>query len=74
MQLAPPGYELQQLLRASRGLQLEVPLPFPFLLCVVRVPMCVLGLGKMDHSTDILRLLAPTASVFPFLPHQVRWL
>lgn len=41
MQLAPPGYEPEQLLRASRGLQLEVPLPFPILLCVVLVSVCV---------------------------------
>lgn len=74
MQLAPPGYEPEQLLRASRRLQLEVPLPFPIprafpiLLCVV----CVLGLGKMEQSSDILRLLAPTPSVFSFHPHQVR--
>ena len=71
--ISPTGCELEQLLRASRGLQFEVPLPFPSssVLCLCA---CVLGLGKMEQSTDILRLLAPTASVFSVLPHQVQWL
>lgn len=78
MQLAPPGYEPEQLLRASHRLQLEVPLlfpiarAFPLTLCAVLCCVCW-GWGRWNRA-QTLRFLTLLPSGFSFLPHQVRWL